>query len=327
VSLVAGLATRVLPRLFNTVNKQRLSILIYHRVLAEHDPLRPDEPTAAQFEWQMRALARDFHPMSLCDAVSALEANTLPERAVCVTFDDGYADNEQVALPLLKKYDIPATVFVSTGFLNGGRMWNDSVIEAVRRHHGKEWDLTNADDALSCYALANDQEKLQAIDAILSSIKHYDLERRANIVSSLVAQIGVSLPNDLMMTDEQVLNLSRSGVEIGAHTVHHPILDSIPNDQAQAEIADSKGYLEHILQHPVHSFAYPNGQPGKDYQSVHRDMVESLGFRVAVSTHWGVSTAESDRFQLPRFTPWDTQEHRFVIRLLANLRQVDPLIS
>ena len=73
-------------------------------------------------------------------------------------------------------------------------------------------------------------------------------------------------------------------------------------------------------------FAYPNGRPGVDYRSEHADMGKRIGFKAAVSTHWGVSAQRSDRFQLPRFTPWDRNSLKFAVRLLANYRQVDPLI-
>jgi hypothetical protein len=85
-------------------------------------------------------------------------------------------------------------------------------------------------------------------------------------------------------------------------------------------------YLEALLQDAVEVFAYPNGRPHLDYGIEHRDLVSEMGFKAAVSTHWGVGTAGSDRYQLPRFTPWDRQALRFGLRLLANYRRLDPLL-
>ncbi len=316
-------AAQLVPLLLNTRDKQRLAILIYHRVLPQQDAMRPDEPTIAQFDWQMRLLRNNFQPLPLLDALEQAHAGTLPSRAVCVTFDDGYADNELHALPVLKKYDIPATVFVSTGFLNGGRMWNDSIIEVLRNFSGGRLDLSELN--LGCYSLESNAQRLMAIDSIIPKIKHLDPVIRKTLVHE-VEKRSANLPDDLMLTDAQVQSLARNGVAIGAHTVNHPILSSISTEIARREIHDSKSYLEQLLQERIELFAYPNGKPDLDYHVEHRDMVRELGFKAAVSTHWGVSSKQSDRFQLPRFTPWDRGELKFAIRLLGSYRQLDPLI-
>ena len=111
----------------------RLSILIFHRVLPGPDPLQPDVPEAQRFEQILRWVARWFQVLPLDEAVARLAARTLPARAVAITFDDGYADNATVALPVLKRVGFPATFFIATSFLDGGRMWNDTVIESVAR--------------------------------------------------------------------------------------------------------------------------------------------------------------------------------------------------
>ena len=111
---------------------RKLTILIYHRVLEHADPCQQDEIDRGVFSWQMRELAQNFSVIRLGEAVDRLREGTLPPRAACITFDDGYADNVSVALPILQQYKLCATFFIATGFLDGGRMWNDSLIEAVR---------------------------------------------------------------------------------------------------------------------------------------------------------------------------------------------------
>lgn len=319
-----GLAASLLPLLLNTRGKQRLSILIYHRVVPTHDPMRPYEPTVEVFDWQMRLLREQFSPLPLMQALDMQQSNSLPERAVCVTFDDGYADNERHALPVLQRHAIPATVFVSTGFLNGGRMWNDSVIEAFRVAGGDAFELGALE--LGCHELGSFEQRMQGAERVITAIKHRDPGDRMALVREIEAKVD-SLPGDLMMTDEQVRSLATAGIAIGAHTVNHPILASVADDVARGEILDSKQYLESLLQDEVEVFAYPNGRPGQDYLATHPQMVKEMGFRAAVSTHWGASTPQSDRYQLPRFTPWDRQAARFAVRLLANYRKVDPLIA
>ena len=90
---------------------QRLLVLIYHRVLATADPLAPREMTADVFRWQMGLLRRHARMLPMREALERLANGTLPRRAVCVTFDDGYADNERIALPILSEFDVPALIF------------------------------------------------------------------------------------------------------------------------------------------------------------------------------------------------------------------------
>lgn len=116
-----------------------LSILIYHRVLARPDPLFPGEVDRALFERQLRLLKRFYTVLPLSVAVQRLRDGSLPPRAACITFDDGYADNAEHALPLLRQYGLHATFFIATGYLNGGQMWNDRVIDAVRRRRAPPW--------------------------------------------------------------------------------------------------------------------------------------------------------------------------------------------
>jgi len=112
-------------------------------------------------------------------------------------------------------------------------------------------------------------------------------------------------------------------MEIGAHTVTHPILRNTAPDTARREIVESGRRLAEIVGQPVRLFAYPNGKPGVDYGSEHVQMVRDGGFAAAVSTGWGVATEKSDRFQLPRFTPWDRTPGRFALRLIRNMRNSD----
>ena len=120
----------------------KLSVLIYHRVLAAPDSILYGEIDAMRFEVCMELVAAEFNVLPLGEACSRLVRGALPARAVCITFDDGYSDNEQIALPILKRLGLPATFFVATGFSNGGIMFNDGVIEAVRHSAEGTYDLT-----------------------------------------------------------------------------------------------------------------------------------------------------------------------------------------
>ena len=218
-NLLHSAVATILPSVLQTKNKQRLSILTYHRVLPSFDDMRPTEPTVADFEWQMELLAQYFNPVSLSEALSLMSYGELPERAVCVTFDDGYSDNEQFALPVLTRWKIPATVFVATDFMNGGRMWNDTVIEALRIAEGSILDLKSI--GLDAYKIGGMEQRRAAAGTIIREIKHWPPVQRAKAVDSIMSMVG-PLPLDLMMSDDQVRTLSQHGMEIGAHTKSHP---------------------------------------------------------------------------------------------------------
>lgn len=294
-----------------------LSILIFHRVLQVRDPLRPGEPSVQDFERFISYLSRNFNVLPLCEAVALLREERLPRRSCSITFDDGYADNLANALPILEKYHLPATVFIATGYLDGGRMFNDDVIDAIAQTRGQSLDLHGLD--LGVRDVATAQGKQLAIDAILQRLKCQPPEQRSKVVATLLELTECdTLPNDIMLTSEQVFELSSRGIEIGGHTVNHPILTSLEDDMAYSEIAVGKQNLEKIIGKPVRSFAYPNGKPHQDYAARHVAMVKELGFDLAVSTAHGVGSSKCDMHQLPRFTPWGYSALKWSGMMLRN---------
>jgi len=304
--------------------KARLSVLIFHRVLPQPDPLFPDEMHAVLFYEVCGWLASWFNVLPLDRAVAQLKTGTLPARAACITFDDGYADNYQVALPILQHHGLTSTFFIATGFLDGGRMWNDTIIETVRGckdlsviESEARQSMTSGLHGLPRFAR---NDKIAAIAALINQIKYLPSSERIAITEELAQMAKVQLPNDLMMTSDQVKAMRRAGMQIGAHTVSHPILARLTDQQARKEIIESKIFLEQLLGEPVGLFAYPNGKPGEDYTPQSAELVRSLGFDAAVSTQWGASGMSDDLFQIRRFTPWDSSRVRFGVRMLRNLR-------
>lgn len=298
----------------------RLSVLIFHRVLPEVDPLFPHEMHAQRFDAACRWLARWFQVLPLDQAARQLREGCLPARAACITFDDGYADNCAVAMPILQRHGLTASFFIATGFLDGGRMWNDSIIESVRRCRYDKLDLGALGLGQEACSLATVAGRQSTIATLIDQIKYRPVDERLRIVSRLAQLASVQLPDDLMMTSDAVRTLRRGGMQIGAHTVTHPILARADAADAEREIVSSKQTLESLLQEPVTLFAYPNGKPGQDYCEQHVQMVRRTGFEAAVSTAPGVSSVGTDVFQMPRFTPWDRSQLRYGARLLANFR-------
>ena len=317
--MIESLPLLAWPRAANPV----LTILIYHQVMPVPDPLRPGEACAASFDRQMAFLARNFSVLPLVDAVAALGDGTLPRRACCVTFDDGYADNLTVAEPILARHHLPATVFVATAYLDGGRMFNDSVIELVRRVPDAVLDLGAL--GLGVHPLATMQDRVRAIDALLAQLKYTEPPKRQALVTRMIEMAGCAgLPDDLMLTSRQMRELSDRGVEIGGHTDAHAVLTTLSVDAARDEIAKGKSRIEAVLGKPVRTFAYPNGRPVRDYDAAHVAVVREFGFAAAVTTAGGVSGRDSDIHQLPRFAPWGRSTTLLAARLARNARQGKP---
>lgn len=297
----------------------RLSILIFHRVLPAPDAMLASEVDRNRFETLCAWLAEWAQVLPLDEAVQRWRARSLPPRAMAITFDDGYADNHDVALPILRRFGLSATFFIATGFLQGGRMWNDIVIEAFRHAPPGVLDLSDlVPGGFAPVVLNGLVERRLAAFAMIRAIKYLEPGERLAVVQAIEVRCGGRSPQRLMMDDEQVRALRQAGMQIGAHTVSHPILRVLPRDEARREIGDSKAYLGELLREPVGLFAYPNGKPGQDYAAEAVGLVRELGFSAAVSTSWGAVRADSSSFELPRFSPWDRDRRRYQMRLLHN---------
>lgn len=293
---------------------RNLVILTYHRVLDAPDPLHPGEICRGVFESHMRTLSRYFRVLPLLEACRQLVDGSLPSRAVSITFDDGYADNYHNGWPILQRFGLPATLFVATGYLDGGRMWNDTVIESLRRIRGSEIDLRNLD--LGRHVVNDDAQREAVIRHVVEQLKYLNAREREARSAALNEMADSPVPDNLMLDIPQVKELSQAGVEIGAHTVSHPILRSTDVAEARDEITRGKKQLEEIVGREVRSFAYPNGRPGIDYDPVHVEIVKEAGFECAVSTTPGAARRTSDILQLPRFGPWAESSLRFGVRVL-----------
>jgi peptidoglycan/xylan/chitin deacetylase (PgdA/CDA1 family) len=286
-------------------------------VLRESDPLFPEVPDTRRFARVLTWLKGWCNVLPLDKAVERLSRGQLPERAAAITFDDGYADNYTEALPVLREHGMSATFFVATGFLDGGRMWNDTIIEAIRRTHHDTVDLSRI--GLPRLPIASLTERRAAIEQCINALKYRPLSQRVADAEQVAVAAQVTPPDDLMMKSADVQALHRDGMQIGAHTVSHPILTRLTTDDARREIAGSRATLEELLDAPVECFAYPNGKAGDDYADEHVALIRDIGFAYGLSTNPGAAGMGSDLMQLPRFTPWDRTSLRFGARLLANL--------
>lgn len=297
--------------------RARLTIFIFHRVLSQPDPLLPDEPDAVRFDRIVRFIARWFNVMSVGEAARRLQTGTLPVASAAISFDDGYADNLKVAAPILKRHKLTATFFIATGYTGGGRMWNDTLMEAVRIASDGELDCRDLD--LGVHLISGNDTRLGVFQRLRNQIKYLPFDDRVGIADEIAARAGLGRDSDLMMTQIELNKLKAMDMEIGGHTVRHPILSSLDEASAAAEILDGREQLKQWLGEAPEVFAYPNGIPGRDYTERDVRLVKSAGYRAAVAVKSGYSSSATDIFQLSRFTPWDRNMGRFALRCGLNL--------
>lgn len=297
--------------------RARLTIFIFHRVLSQPDSLLPDEPDAQRFERIVQFIARWFNVMSVGEAARRLKNGTLPAASAAISFDDGYADNLRVAAPILKRHGLTATFFIATGYTGGGRMWNDTLMESVRVASPGELDCR--DLGLGIHVFNENDSRLDIFHHMRDEIKYFPLEQRIMVTEEIAARAGLGRECKLMMTQNELLELRAMGMEIGGHTVRHPILASLDDRRAADEIHKGREQLAQWLGDAPEVFAYPNGIPGKDYTERDVRLVKESGYNAAVAVQHGFSTMKTDIFQLARFTPWDRNMPRFAFRCGLNL--------
>ena len=293
--------------------RNRLVVLAYHRVIPEFDPLFPEQTTAEDFEKHLMVLSRYFRVFTLSDAISMLDRKELPARSVVITFDDGYEDNATVALPLLDQLGLKATFFIATKFIGGDLMWNDKIIEAIRNCERETVNLSRI--GLGNVAIDDSTSRRMVIDSLIRLLKHMPEPKRSECAQEIIDETGSILPKRLMMSENQLRLLTKSGMEIGAHTVSHPILAKQNDSDAEWEISESRKFLSNLLDVSISSFAYPNGRFGTDYNEVHVNFARKAGFDVAASTRNGSVRFSSNRYELPRYGVWDKSSFKFAARL------------
>ena len=303
--------------------RAKLLTFFFHRVLEKPDPMIPGEMHAAQFDQALRWIGDQFRVLRPLEACERLAAGTLPARAAIISFDDGYRDNHDVALPLLKRHRMPAAFFVATGYLGDGVQFNDRLTEAVRAHQGDTFDAARL--GLGQLPTGDLQARLQTLHRLREGIKYLPLGERSLALERIEAACGVDASRRtrererIMMTPEEVKALAAEGMEIGGHTVMHPILKSVDDATAFEEISLGRAALSALLPRPPQLFAYPNGKLGTDFEPRHADMARRAGFSYAFSTQRGAADVRTDRMMLPRYMPWDRQALRFKLQALKVL--------
>ena len=302
-------------------HRGRLLTFYLHRVLDQPDPLMPGEIDARQFERMLQWIGAQFRVLPPRLACEQLMAGTLPARAAIISFDDGYRDNFDVALPILRRHRMPAAFFVATGYLGDGVQFNDRLTEAFRDLRSSTLDARWL--GLGLLPSGTLAERLVALERVREATKYLEPAARWQAVERIEAACGSRgrglQRGRVMMTPDEVAALAAGGMEIGGHTVTHPILQSLDDAAAFDEIASGRDALAAILGSAPTLFAYPNGKLGTDFDRRHAGMARRAGFSFAFSTERGVATKATDPMLLPRFMPWNRDALRFKLQALRVL--------
>ena len=290
-------------------------IFYYHRVNDDRDPFFEAMPTE-QFEAQVRYLARHYKVVGLAEITRRLEEGAPSEPVVAITFDDGYQDNYRNAFPILQRYGVPATIFLTTGSIDSGEpLWFERMAEAIQTAGQEFFDLEI--DIPRRFWLRTEAERLQAHNEIFRVLRRFDdTERRywVDVVLRRLRAPEVSKRRGGMLTWDQIRLMKAGGIDFGGHTVTHPFLSKLTATEASWEVSECKRRIEAELQSPVDYFAYPNGRE-EDFAASNKDLLRAAGYRAAVTTIWGINDRSTDRMELRRGGPWESDPAVFASKL------------
>jgi peptidoglycan/xylan/chitin deacetylase (PgdA/CDA1 family) len=296
----------VRSRLRGFLHRDRAVVLTYHSVLSRPSSFPVwHHLDAVRFEEQIAYLAQHRHCVTVAQLLAYMKAGRIPPYTSAVTFDDGFANNLNVALPILERYQVPATVFITTGYVDASQLlWPERVASILEITKNASFTVRGLS------MLTSDAKAKQAsYRAFADGYKQLGPQDGEELLKELANAAAVSdqqlRQHDMWdqyrtLTWDELRRLANSSlIELGAHTVSHSVLSRVDEARARHEIADSKRALEERACGAKY-FAYPNGGHG-DYTPLHRQMAIDEGFVAVFSAINGYITAATDRFDIPRF--------------------------
>jgi len=290
------------------------AIFRYHRVNDQCDPFF-DALSISQFCAQIEYLVRHCRVVSLDQIYAGQVPQNGSKCPVAITFDDGYRDNFVHAFPILKRMGIPATIFLTTGFIDSGCLpWYDQVRLAFKLTSACRLSMESAGGPSA--VLNTEADRLRASKLALEWLRRAGDSDRILWLAELFRVLRV--PRDLnlpatMLTWEEVRKMSKAGVSFGAHTVTHPVLGSLSPTRLHEEVAGSKKTIEDRLQLPAPHFAYPFGKH-TDFGVEAKHVVHQAGFQTAVTTISGVNRPNQDLLELKRIGINETDNGLFGLK-------------
>lgn len=280
-----------------------IKILAYHRINdAQFDPLGM-RVTIGNFEKQVRFLKKKYNIISLQQALDFLkDGKIIPRNSLVITFDDGYEDNYLYAYPILNKYKIPATIFLTVQAIEQKRMiWLDVILETFKKTARPNVDLRKFN--LKYYELDSHQKKKKAIKDVIAYAKQLSLESRNNFINEMVLLLNVKEEERdggySLLSWEEVICMSKDGIGFGSHGMTHTILTNLSLEAAEYEIKQSKLVIKERIGIDIDLFAYPNGGR-QDFNSDVGILLKKNGYVASCSLLQGMNDRATDHFALRR---------------------------
>ena len=273
-------------------------VLGYHNVGVDGLPLycRLSQQTFAE---QMKHIRRNYRIISLRQMLNELRRPSEHKQSLVVTFDDGYLGTYSQAFPVLQKYAIPATVYLTTGLIDSGETpWYDRIFLQFQQMTN---DFTVKLDTTLNFRVGDFQSRIEAATVAVMYLRGLPDDDRRKWCESLNKAISVprkGLPCT-MMSWKQIREMSQAGISFGCHTMTHPVLSRVSPEGVAREVSDSKSLIEARLQCEVRDFAFPFGK-SKDCGSIGRNILSRLGLESAITTIVGVNQPGIDCFRLRR---------------------------
>jgi peptidoglycan/xylan/chitin deacetylase (PgdA/CDA1 family) len=313
-----------LPR-FVRVKSPKFVILCYHGIGESGNPLGV-APSRELFEGQMCFLSENYRVVSLEAACRELSSGAKSEPGVVITFDDGYRSAYTVAFPILQKYSLPATIYLTVESVETGQVaWYDRVFLAMAVAPSGELQLDLQGPWR--FQLNSPEDRLRAALEVVALLRTLPNAQRHLCCASLENKIG--LPQNALssrvLTWEEIHIMHQAGIIFGSHTLTHPVVSQLAPQELEQELGASKYILEKKLGVPVLDFAFPFGK-ASDCSPAALEMLSRCGYRSAVTTVPGVNVPQVNTFELRRLqVGFDGSLARFAFDLgRAFLRAEEP---
>ena len=308
-------------KLFRYLNRDKVVIVMYHGVVSgKRDYRHWSQLPVTRFEQQLKHLKRHYTLLHLSEILNAIrDGDPLPPHAAAVTFDDGFLNNYTTAYPVLKRYQIPATIFLTTSFVDSNDLlWCDLLFVSLRETRRKLLDLS--DFGLHKFRLRSIPEKEDAFWEIVAYMKTLPVRRKDILFDAIHRRLQTNrngcpyLPDFVGMSWQQAHAMQRSGlIEFGAHTVTHEILSRLSPDAMRFELEESCRIVREKLQLDRISFAYPNGGRA-DFTFEATRILREIGCTGGLATIEGLNDRDTNLYALKRIPVGsDTSLAQFVL--------------
>jgi peptidoglycan/xylan/chitin deacetylase (PgdA/CDA1 family) len=280
-------------------------ILFYHRFTDHSSNELPPKLNVKTFENQIKHLKKWYQLISLDELVDQLKTGKdFSHPYAVITIDDGFKDNYDFAFPLLKRYDMRASIYLTTGFIGTDSVpWIEEIACALNTTPKRNFKFEKLFHNKT-FNISNHLKKFDLWTEIYEKMLYLQHDTKNDLVTEILQKLngGNKHKTRVMLDWDEVGEMSRNQISFGAHSVSHPTLSRMHPDEAMFEIRESRRVIEEKLGVSVRHFAIPNGKD-EDFTEELREFCKSEGFDSVVTTNYGVVTKESDPYALPRVSP------------------------